>query len=624
MKDLVLIPAPKQISFQNKIFSLTSQQSIVCSGAPQTLLPLAEQLQSFLKQTQHLHLPIKASLLKPESANTIALRLAPPSSISPQGYHLTITDHSIDLVASDQAGAFYGLMTLKQLFRQSSGQLRTCMIDDAPDFVSRGVLLDISRDKVPTQETLFGLIDQLAEWKINHLELYIEHTFAYEAHSDIWGQASPLTGEEILKLDAYCRERFIELVPNQNSFGHLHHWLEHQRYHDLAECPDGFDWPWGTRNDGPFSLDPTNPQTLEFLDQLYSEFLPHFSSKKFNVGCDETLDLGQGKSQSICKTKGKGRVYLEFLLKVYKLVQKYGCTMHFWGDIITEYPKLVPELPKDMVVLEWGYEADHPFDEHGKLFGSSGLPFFVCPGTSSWKSIAGRTKNCLENIKNATKNGLKHGASGLLVADWGDQGHWQHLPVSYLGYMVAASYAWCYSSNEKNDFPIALSIHAFEDRAKVMGQLMFDLGNAYQKIGHTPKNSSSLFHLLYRPLSQTIPEGITCDTLQETIDYIENLKDSLKYVRMQRQDATLLLAEFTNTVEMLLHACHRGLSIRQETFDQWDQRNLLGKELAQTLGHFRSLWCQRNRVGGLQDSTRILEQHLAAYTGISPKLERTF
>ena len=55
-----------------------------------------------------------------------------------------------------------------------------------------------------------------------------------------------MTGEEILALDAYCRERFIELVPNQNSFGHMERWLPLARYADLAETHDWFDTPWGS------------------------------------------------------------------------------------------------------------------------------------------------------------------------------------------------------------------------------------------------------------------------------------------------------------------------------------------------------------------------------------------
>ncbi|GAH23368.1 unnamed protein product, partial [marine sediment metagenome] len=100
-------------------------------------------------------------------------------------------------------------------------------IKDFPDFPHRGVMLDISRNKVPKMETLYALIDLLSKLKINQFQLYTEHTFAYQGHEQVWKDASPLTGEEVLALDDFCRKRFIELVPNQNSFGHLHRWLKH-------------------------------------------------------------------------------------------------------------------------------------------------------------------------------------------------------------------------------------------------------------------------------------------------------------------------------------------------------------------------------------------------------------
>jgi len=123
-------------------------------------------------------------------------------------------------------------------------------INDWPDFPNRGVLLDISRDKVPTMKTLYELVDLLSEWKINQFQLYTEHTFAYRNHGVVWDKAGPMTGEEILALDMYCRERFVELVPNQNSFAHMERWLKHKEYLHLAEredspCPT--DKPLGRR-----------------------------------------------------------------------------------------------------------------------------------------------------------------------------------------------------------------------------------------------------------------------------------------------------------------------------------------------------------------------------------------
>lgn len=46
-------------------------------------------------------------------------------------------------------------------------------------------------------------------------------------------------------------------------------------------------------------------------------------------------------------------------------------------------------------------------------------------GTSSWNSLTGRTANCVENIRQAVRSGITHGAVGMLLTDWGDYGHTQ-------------------------------------------------------------------------------------------------------------------------------------------------------------------------------------------------------
>lgn len=624
MDELILLPQPRNITYQSGRFFLSHKQTIYCQGNLTSLFPIAQQLQSRLEALRHIKLELKARSKEHKLEEGVVIQMKAELPIAEQGYHLNITSQKIEILASTAIGAFYGMMTLLQMTHQNQGKFQACRIEDFPDFPTRGVMLDVSRDKVPTLKTIIALVDQLAEWKINHLELYMEHTFAYENHPEVWAQASPFTGEEILRLDAHCQERFIELVPNQNSFGHFHHWLDIPRYHHLAECPDGFDWPWGGRSERPFSLDPTNPQSFALLEDLYTELLPHFSSQKFNTGLDETVDLGQGKSKAICAAKGKGRVYLEVLLKVYELVKKQGRTMHFWGDIILQYPELVAELPKDVVVLEWGYEAAHPFEAHGELFAQSGIPFYVCPGTSSWSSISGRSKNCLDNLRNAAANGQKNGATGFLITDWGDKGHWQYLPFSYLGFSAGAALSWCYATNHLKSFMPELDLHVFQDSSEVMGHLAHELGNVYLQVGYVPQNASAIFHLLYRSWSQTIPETITTATLHETMESIHTIIAPLKTARMQRTDAPLILDEFLNAAQFLLHGCARGLAIKLGKQEDSDTRKELARSMTLLLGEHRRLWRMRNREGGLPDSTRLLETRLYEYTGREAPTERVF
>ncbi|MCG3209215.1 MAG: hypothetical protein FOGNACKC_02836 [Anaerolineae bacterium] len=612
--QLLLLPAPRQLSLTGGAFSLPAERLIALNAAePSALLFTAERVQAALRQSAGVEWPIVAGDAAPAARVCLRLNVVPGAVAHPQGYQLTITAAAIDIVAATPAGVWYGALTLIQLIEQRRRELPQLRAADWPDFPNRGVMLDISRDRVPTLDTLFELIDMLAGWKINQLQLYTEHTFAYQQHPDVWADASPLTGAEVLALDAYCRERCIELVPNQNTFGHMRRWLIHPRYRPLAECPHGCDTglpDWGHFNE-PFSLAPENPGSLELVRSLMDELLPHFASRQFNVGCDEAVELGQGASAASVAQRGKGRVYLEFLLKIYREVKARGRTMQFWGDIIMEYPELVPELPRDAVAMEWGYEADHPFADHGAKFAASGVPFYVCAGTSSWNSVAGRTDNALQNLRNAARNGLGHGAVGYLITDWGDNGHWQPLPVSYLPLAYGAGLAWAVAANEPLNPAELASRFAFRDETGALGRVAFELGNVYRAAG-APHNNSVLFRLLQESPAQIAGRNLNPATLTSILSQIDAAAAGLPQAQPACPDAELLRREFQWAAGLLRHACRRGLwVIRADD----SQRAALAAEADALLAEYRYLWHARSRPGGFADSAARLEKMRADYVG---------
>lgn len=505
-----------------------------------------------------------------------------------QGYILRIDAAGVAIIADDPAGAFYARQTLTQLLREYPGGIPAMTIEDYPDFPVRGFMLDISRDKVPTMATLFELVDLLASLKINQFQLYTEHTFAYREHEIVWKDASPMTAEEIRQLGRYCKDRFIELVPNQQSFGHLERWFEHEPYRKLAEKPDGFTFVTGKHMPHGFSLNPTDPACLKFIESRYDELLPNFSSGLLNVGCDETFDLGLGRSKSLVEKLGRERVYLDFMLKIYHAVKSRGRTMMFWGDIILERPELLKDLPRDLVALNWGYEAKHPFERETAAFREAGVPFYVCPGTSSWCSISGRTDNAIANLKFAAVHGLANGAIGYLITDWGDYGHLQYLPVSYLGLAAGAAYSWCYEANKDIDLSGALDRHIFKDSAGVMGRLMHDFGNVYQCADESLANGSRFFWaLLNDPERRSLFEKLTADEFERARKAIDQSIARLDDARMDRADSALIVDEIRNAAAMLRLACGMG-------------------DRAAIVAEHRRLWLARNRDGGLDHSVAQL------------------
>ena len=579
---LLLVPQPRACTLTHGAFDLAPGGVAALCGAPEALLPALQALERDLG-------PRWRPMINPDAHTAAVARIyfTLQPGARPQGYSLAITSTSITATAADASGLFYAAMTLRQIVRVAGDFLPTC---------------------------LFALVDQLAEWKINHLELYTEHTFAYRNHPEVWQSASPMTADEIRSLDAYCRTRCLELVPNQNSFGHLERWLKLPRYNDLAECPaGGAPIPWGGTTTGPSGLNSTDPRALDLLKELYAELLPNFSSATFNVGCDETFDLGHGRSKEIVAQIGGGRAYLDFLLKIHALVKSRGRTMTFWGDIIIHHPELVPELPRDCMALEWGYEATHPFAEHGARFAAAGIPFYVCPGTSAWNSLAGRTTNMRGNLLAAAAHGLHHGAGGYLNTDWGDNGHWQTLPVSYPGLLLGAAVSWCHKAN--TDLPLAKSLdtHVFEDDAGILAELTLEMGDAYRACGIEYGNSTELFQILSQGVDRKVGQGVTPATLAAVRGIAEEALAQLPEVRSQRPDGAWLLDETAQTARLLIHACSRGTALLEGGLQQSATRSALAREMDAVMAGHERVWLRRNRPGGLRDSLERMAKRRAEY-----------
>ena len=194
---------------------------------------------------------------------------------------------------------------------------------------------------------------------------------------------------------------------------------------------------------------------------------------------DEPFELGHCNSADLASEIGVGQIYLDHVLKVYDLAKFREKSLWMWGDIIGKHPELLDKLPKDITVLEWGYEAEHPFEANTARIKKQGLDFLVCPGTSSWMTLTGRTDNMLGNIQNAVLSGLRNGAKGVLLTDWGDMGHWQYLPVSFPGFAYTGAISWNSATSESLPLERYLNAYFFDDERQELAGIAMKLGRSY-------------------------------------------------------------------------------------------------------------------------------------------------
>jgi hypothetical protein len=381
--------------------------------------------------------------------------------IGDEGYLIEITPQRVVVAANAGAGIFYGVQTLRQALdaRPCKAGFPAVSVTDYPDFRYRGVMLDVCRGKVPTLETVFRLVQYLASVKVNCLQFHMEHTFAFRRHPDIGRGKGAFSAEDVMKLKEYAARYHVELQANLQSFGHMSNILSLARYGDLAESPGR---PW--------SVSPGRRETYEFLDELFSEYLPCFDADIFNANCDEVWDLGEGRSRKLVERRGAGRVYADHMKKVRSLAGKYGKRLAMWADYCLKYPETLRLLPKDVILINWGYSARHDFSSSAKI-ARAGFEHWVAPGTSSWSALFPRLEVACRNIAGFAAAGRKHGATGLLNTDWGDGGHPNMLGASYHGFAYGAEAAWSGTGRDAADFDRRFAWTLARDRSGLLGKI---------------------------------------------------------------------------------------------------------------------------------------------------------
>lgn len=644
MVALYLLPQPKLLTLTGGTLRLPERGYILLEPHPATadLFPaerLAQQLE-FMGAGQW-------QVTRDTGSVTPAAEIRchfDASTTHEQAYRLTISRSGIDAYAGTAAGTFYALQTLAQISRSSllaagkAPRLPCLHIEDAPDLERRGVYHDTARGKVPKLATLLQLVDDLASLKINEFQLYVENAFEFRRHPEMYDDTTPLTAEELLVLDEHCRQRHIDFVPSLTSLGHFEKILCRPAFRKLAEAEPADLRRQGieTWSDQPWSLCVTDPAAQQLLADMYHEFLPNFSSDTFNICCDESWDLGKGRSKPLAEQIGAGTLYVNWINRCAALARAHGKRIQMWGDIIRHHPELIAQLPEDVTLHEWGYEANHDFDGRCKTFAESGKRFYVAPGTSSWLTLASRTKNAFGNIHAAAAAGLKYGAAGLLNTDWGDNGHQQMLSVSLLAFAYGAAASWNLGSVENPTagkpgaktvtFLKAASLQLFHDPALTFASLAYDLGLTFERFGWQRFNASLEWYLIREKWDHANYVNRAEDKGMAAVEAaMKRLLPLFTRAPLQHPDAAPIRAEMAFTCREILHGIRRNRLRRQWVAAAPKQRNperedlrdlppvliklkpyqaemkRLAQDARRLAADFRQLWLARNKPSRLQD-----------------------
>ncbi len=456
---MILLPRPKKVLEREGALCLRFDTMIALDAScPADARVFGEMLREDAKKWAGLTLGVTRG-----AARRGDVALSVDASLGADTYRLTVSEKGAALTGGSRAALGWAVQTMCQLLRQSAGLVPFVEIEDEPDYKNRGFYHDLTRGRVQTLENLKRLADTAAFYKLNQLQLYVEHTYLFRDLTELWRDETPLTADEILELDEYCAARGVELVPSLASFGHLHKLLSTRSCASLCELPDSAGKPFYfiDRMDH-HTVDVTNPDALALIERMIDEYMQLFRTDKFNLCADETFDLGKGRSSKAAEERGAGVLYFEYVCKLFDFLTKRGKTPMFWGDIITKNPELCSQLPPETICLTWGY-APQQSDREVRIMHEAGAAQYVCPGACGWNRWINILHNSYENVRRMCGYGRQYGALGVLNTDWGDFGHINQPIFSIPGLIYGAAFSWSEDVPDFDELNREISILEFGD-----------------------------------------------------------------------------------------------------------------------------------------------------------------
>lgn len=535
-----IIPEPQHMDLLEGTYKIRFDHKIVVDGScRQTAYEHAKLLQEELRGCMGYGPAVTRG-----RSRKAAVTLTTDSAIGEEAYRLEVGADGIRILGSTDRGLLYGVQTLRQIVRQTGACVPCMRIYDFPDIRNRGFYHDVTRGRIPTLSYLKGLADNLAFYKINQMQLYIEHSYLFEDLSEMWRDDTPLTAQDILELDAYCRTLHIDLIPNISCFGHLYKLLRTKSYEHLCEMPDAGQEPFGFADRMMHhTIDVTNEESLDLIKGMIEEFMPLFTSEYFNIGADETFDLGKGRSREKADKVGVKRLYIDHVRELCEFLVAKGKKPMFWGDIVCDFPEVIAELPQETICLNWGYAADQSEESTRKL-AEAGAVLYNCPGVSGWNQFVNRLDVAYENIRRMCTYARQYHTEGILTTDWGDYGHINHPDFGIPGRIYGAAFSWNRNIPDFEEMNGRISRVEFGDSSGRLVSIMAEIS----------RNQVFDWWMAVRYIEQT--ESLLSE--EEDSRMIESLAEAEKAIRNLEDIADRIrrmMPGLPARTNQLLHAC---------------------------------------------------------------------
>lgn len=263
---------------------------------------------------------------------------------SAEGYYLVCENNCMIVYSRHIRGFFYGIQTLRQII-ENHAEFPACEIIDCPDIKMRGAHFDL-RLSHPTFENLTAYIEEFAKYKINTLLIEYEDRFSFDRHPELRNKQLCLTDAQLDAIKQTAADNFIEIIPLQQSFGHLEYVLKHKQYEHLRE-----------NHESVGELCPSKPETAELVKSLLDEVIDKHPDAAFiHIGCDEVYSLCVCPACISQYGNSRERAFIGFVNQLIDHVASRGKIPIIWHDMMEKCSDAeLSLLDKRAVVMIWLY-----------------------------------------------------------------------------------------------------------------------------------------------------------------------------------------------------------------------------------------------------------------------------
>jgi hexosaminidase len=345
----------------------------------------------------------------------------------PDAYALKVRADGVDVVHGENGEAqFDALATLAQLpVRLGTRWVLPCVaIRDRPAMRWRVVSDDVSRGPFPTIAYAKRRIRTLASLKLNGWSPYMEQVFADPRYPFVaW--PSGWTVDQLRELTAYARRYHVTLIPEQQTFAHMHETLKWEQLAPLAELPHGY------------LVAESDPATYRYLEPLVKSVADAAKPAPFvHLGSDEPIDLGRGR------TARTPQAFADHVTRVASFLNGTGARPMIWDDAVQQDRSILPLLPKNLVIVTFHYGVETTYKPYIDTVANAGFDQMISPSAANFNELYPDLATSYANVARfaAEAKGAR-GMLGMFMTVWHDDGETLY-EATWPALAYAAASAW--------------------------------------------------------------------------------------------------------------------------------------------------------------------------------------